>query len=85
MVEKSMYGVDEAPGCAPIMASRPDQVDDVGIEKDTKGFDQCGCPGTLGEEYANGGYNNIWDQSYPIDPTPRPTSGNRGGGHPGQR
>lgn len=86
MVEKSMYGVDEVPDCAPVKAMRADQVDSVGVEKTTKGFhDDEYTPGTLAEEYDSGAWNNQWDDSFPIDRFPRPTSGNRGGGHPGSR
>ena len=67
------------------MNPRDDQVDDVAVEKTTAGFhDDVYEPGTLGDEFKAGGWNNQWDESFPVDSYPRKTSGNRGGGHPGQ-
>jgi hypothetical protein len=61
-----------------------DQVDDIAVEKTTAGFhDDVYTPGTLGQEYDNGGINNQWDESFPKTPGPLPTSGHRGGGHKG--
>ncbi len=76
----SMYGVDESP-TTPMWTPHADQVDMTCVEKDTAGFQNDSfTPGTLGEEYDKGGWNNQWDDSFPIDRYPRPTSGNRGGG-----
>ena len=61
------------------MKLREDQVDDTAVEKTTEGYhDDVFTPGTLGQENESGGWNNQWDDSFPVDRYPRPTSGNRG-------
>lgn len=59
------------------MTAPDSQVDTKG-KKDVTNTPVIAMPGTLAQEVDNGGWNNRWDDSYPVDRYPRATSGNRG-------